>query len=143
METINAVVGIAELLAREDQVVQALELLVYVHQHPAADWEAREKAKRLLNTLTRTLSNETITQATVQAKILNLNLVVDSLLAEHQVVSSDIEPLATNLLNKYKLSDKEKTPPTSPATSKDILTINRTLSEPLNHARIRGAKIDS
>ena len=121
LEIINAIIGIAQLLVTEDREIQALELLAYAHDQPAADWEARGKAERLLNRLESALSPEVATQARERAKMLDLDTIVESILAEHPTAS-----------------ENDPTPPAIPAVAspEHILAANQALPEPLTRREL-------
>ena len=112
LESLNAIIGVAQLLATDGREARALELLVYARQHPGADWEAREQAGQLLNMLESNLSAETVAKAGERAKMLDLKAIVDSILAKHPAKPRDDEP-------------------TTAPPPKHIMAINQSLPEPL------------
>jgi len=126
LSSLNAIVGIAQLLMTEAQETQALELLMYLRSHPVADWEMREKAEQTLNQLKGTLSTERFTQAEAQAKTLRLDVIIDSLLSKHLNASED-ESLSL---------DK----PTKSANN-GMVDANQTLREPLTRRELQVLKL--
>ena len=94
LEVLNALTGIAHLLVTEGDEDHALELLIYAHQHPSADWEAKQKAERLLNKLQSISSSDTIAQAEANAKTLELDTVVDTILTNYPLATKDEQLIA-------------------------------------------------
>jgi predicted ATPase len=62
-EVLDILIGIAELWARQGQPVKALELTVIVSNHPATAQEAKERAGKLTEALSKTLPEKDVAAA--------------------------------------------------------------------------------
>lgn len=111
--TLHTLIGIAELLMKKGKEADALEFLTYSRQHPAAEWNTRRQAEQIISELKSALPTEIVAQVTESVKTLDLDTIVDKILAK-------------------RLDDQQMSSiVTTTGFSKQILTANQALLEPL------------
>jgi hypothetical protein len=79
---LNAIYGMAELVAAGDQLQRAVELAALVHHHPGTTPQFKSYAGDLLAELEATLPSDTYAEAIARGAALDLDTVVANLLAE-------------------------------------------------------------
>lgn len=79
---LDALVGLAHLLATEGERERAMEILAFVVQHPGLRQIARDKAQELLSELETELPPKTLATATARGEARELEDVAAEILGE-------------------------------------------------------------
>jgi ATP/maltotriose-dependent transcriptional regulator MalT len=76
--TLVILIGVAELFWHNDQYERAIELLAFVHYHPAGERETRDKAKQFLDNYEQELTPDIFASACHRGESENLDSVIST-----------------------------------------------------------------